>query len=80
MTAPKVPPYGCAGCDSRWGGLGRAHGSCCHRTYSGITAFDAHRKGGVCNLPGDVGLVRRDDGIWGYPADEDATPWWEGRS
>jgi hypothetical protein len=40
-----------------------AHCGACHRTFGGITGFDRHRKGGVCNEPTSVGL-RDASGIW----------------
>jgi hypothetical protein len=68
-------------CGAKWTGTGRTHCAApgCHRLFSGLTAFDAHRKGGECLLPGDAGLVKREDGVWAFPSDPDAPPWWEGR-
>lgn len=33
----------CSGCEAAWTALGAAHCSGCHRTFSGILLFDAHR-------------------------------------
>jgi len=66
-------------CGAKWTGTGRCHCGSCHKLYSGLTAFDAHRKGGECLLPGDAGLVKGEDGVWRSPSDPDAAPWWEGR-
>jgi len=41
-------PDGCNGCVNRWGGHGTCHCAKCHRTFTGLTAFDKHRKNGVC--------------------------------
>lgn len=49
---------------------------CCERTFSGLTAFDAHwakvpmRSRELCRHPMDVGLVKNAKGIWGHPAPE----------
>jgi hypothetical protein len=66
MTAPLT----CGGCLSTWSGLGRAHCGVggCHRTFTGVTAFDRHRSSGGCANPVDLGMVLRDGGIWGAPA------------
>jgi hypothetical protein len=34
----------CGGCDASWTGLGKAHCAACHFTFSGVTAFDMHRR------------------------------------
>lgn len=66
-----TPPNACTKCQKRWGGMNTAHCSACHRTFTGITAFDAHRKGGTCSDPTTIGLVEngRDYECFGYPAD-----------
>jgi hypothetical protein len=53
----------------------------CGRTFSGMTAFDAHwakvpmRPRELCRHPMDVGLERKANGVWGAPAGEfDRTP------
>lgn len=61
--------HGCGGCVSRWTGLRAGHCAECHRTFSGITAFDAHRSYDHCKDPAAVGLVDR-AGIWGRPGDD----------
>jgi len=65
----------CSGCTSEWTGLGRAHCAAkgCHRTFSGVSAFDRHRdpnagEHGACLDPVSVGLVEREGGLWGAPA------------
>lgn len=74
-----VPPLTCGGCPSRWSGLGRAHCSACHLTFTGVSAFDRHRSDGGCLLPTDLGMVLRDGGIWGAPAlsPEEAAKIWK---
>lgn len=58
-------------CGSWWTGNERSHcGGCC-QTYSSLTSFDRHRKGGHCNDPAAVGLVAREKPygtLWGLPA------------
>jgi hypothetical protein len=47
----------CARCDFRWTGLSACHCGACHRTFSGLSAFDIHCVGGHCNDPAT--LVKR---------------------
>lgn len=44
----------------------QAHCPTCHRTFGGVTGFDAHRKDGDCVDPTDFGMVER-DGVWRTP-------------
>lgn len=68
---------GCARCPNRWGGLRTAHCPACHHTFTGLTAFDAHRAGSHandtrhCEPPETVGLVDagRAYPCWGFPGD-----------
>lgn len=46
-----------------------AHCSVCHRTFGGVTGFDAHRKDGACLDPSALGYVER-DGVWRTPMPE----------
>jgi hypothetical protein len=48
--------FGCAKCDSRWGGFNTAHCGACHHTFTGVEAFDRHRRGGRCASPAESGL------------------------
>lgn len=57
-------------CGKRWGGFNTCHCGGCHETFTGITAFDAHRVGGVCSWPVKVGLVLNARGYWASPAAE----------
>ena len=65
-------------CGATWGGLSTCHCAGCCMTFSGLTAFDAHRKGGACLTPGDAKLVDsgRDYVCFGFPGTGDA--WWTG--
>lgn len=49
----------------------QAHCALCHLTFSGVTAFDKHRKAGVCTSPQAMGLTNR-DGVWGGAPMNDA--------
>lgn len=60
-------------CQRWWTGAERSHASCCHRTFSSLSAFDRHRKGGRCNDPAAMGLVARVKPfgeLWGWPGPE----------
>lgn len=46
----------------------QAHCGSCHRTLSGITAFDRHRRAGQCLSPLAIGLHADPRGIWRFPA------------
>jgi hypothetical protein len=79
----RTPNHGCAGCELRWGGANTAHCSGCHRTFSGLTAFDKHRTGShalgarECLPPGDAGLALlagRKYECWGL--ESDGTEFW----
>lgn len=67
--------YTC-GCGARWGGLSTGHCTGCHRTFTGITAFDKHRSGSHsadtrhCVDPATVGLIdaNRAYACWGFPS------------
>ena len=65
-----VPPFACPRCDTRWGGPLTCHCTACHRTFSGITAFDKHRtgshtKGRSCLDPETAVFERADGTTWG---------------
>lgn len=47
----------------------RSHCARCHRTFSGVTAFDRHQTSGGCQDPAERGLVQRPDGIWRFPGE-----------
>lgn len=65
----------CPRCTSWWTGLNTSHCTACHRTFTGITAFDKHRDGSHsastrhCVEPESVGLVDagRAYPCWGFP-------------
>jgi hypothetical protein len=58
-AAENRPPSAitCRGCENWWTGLSSAHCSACHITFTGIYAFDMHRRGGRCADPNDIDLV-----------------------
>lgn len=84
ITKPdRRPPHGCGQCDARWSGFLTSHCGGCHRTFSGLTAFDLHRDGSHskgtrhCVDPESVGLVENSRVgyvVWGQP--NDGTEWW----
>lgn len=60
----------CNGCDNRWTGLRTCHCSACHRTFTGLSAFDLHRRYDHCADPTNCGLVivhKRHWTGWGWP-------------
>lgn len=71
-TGRKVPSgmFGCGRCGKFWGGMNTCHCSGCCRTFSGITALDAHRRGGKCADPEALGLEQtaRNYECFGYPS------------
>lgn len=74
-------PHHCPRCDGRWNGLNTAHCGAdgCHQTFTGPTAFDAHRARKFtddtrhCVDPATVGLVKfsRDYPCWALPGTND---------
>ena len=70
------------GCGARWTGPSRSHCAGCHLTFSGQTAFEKHRKTGICLTPEEAGLIPRPDRkgntvLYGWPgtwAPEKETP------
>lgn len=64
-------PHTCR-CGARWSGSRTAHCGACHETFSGVAPFDAHRRGGECRPPAEVGLTlfpERAYRCWGNPAE-----------
>ena len=69
----------CGTCNYWWTGLRACHCSGCHRTFTGLTAFDMHREGDHakgtrhCVNPASVGLVpaNRPWQGWGQPGTYD---------
>lgn len=70
---------GCA-CGANWGGYNRCHCSACHRTFSGLTYFDMHRRYGKCVDPGSIKkkdgtlVMRFENDIWRAFEDYDSHP------
>ncbi len=56
--APENLPNRCR-CGVRWAGSNTCHCGApgCHRTFTGVSAFDLHRRGGQCADPATVGMV-----------------------
>lgn len=49
----------------------QAHCGACHRSWGGVSGFDAHRKDGRCLDPASLGYVER-DGVWRTPISDAA--------
>lgn len=66
MTEPYRPRCECG---ATWGGLNTCHCASCHLTFTGVTAFDLHRRTGRCQDPRVAGLALadRDYECWGSP-------------
>jgi hypothetical protein len=74
----KNPMTTCNGCASTWSGLSVCHCSICHRTFTGLSAFDKHRLRGQCCNPADRGLVRIVRQAWaGWGSAREDTRWQE---
>lgn len=59
-------PNTCSGCTTTWSGLNICHCSACHRTFTILRWFDAHRaNGGACADP--VGLKHETGSRIGQP-------------
>lgn len=75
----------CNGCASTWTGLLACHCGACHRTFTGLAAFDAHRSYGKCKDPatvlnqaGEPRLMRVDKRTWsGWSLAGNGVKWWE---
>lgn len=67
MSETKRGAHSCGGCDNRWNGLAACHCSGCHETFSSVSGFDRHRRGGECLKPAEIGLVRDGRGSWSFP-------------
>jgi hypothetical protein len=62
-------PHSCR-CGDRWAGSQTCHCPTCHRTFSGVTHFDRHRRAGECLDPAGIGLSLiegRAYECWGEP-------------
>jgi hypothetical protein len=61
-------------CGARWSGNVTAHcAAACHRSFSGVTNFDRHRRNGACLNPANIGMAplsSRQYECWGYPTEE----------
>ncbi|WP_442410520.1 FDXHR family putative zinc-binding protein [Mycobacterium sp.] len=64
----------CVRCDTRWTGLNTCHCGKCHRTFTGISAFDEHRRNSVCldpaTLPRLALVTKPHWSGWGYPSED----------
>lgn len=66
--------FGCGRCPERWSGRKTSHCGGCHETFSGPSAFDQHRTGGMCVFADETvmfkhGLARQQRAgyvVWGY--------------
>lgn len=84
MGAPRYTS--CPRCDAKWLGLSLCHCAVCHRTFTGITNFDAHRVFGVdedwdtrrCMTEGEIaaaGMVPNHNGHYMKPALDKPAHW-----
>lgn len=78
-----MKPNSCGGCDARWTALTLAHCAACHLTFTGITAFDSHRRDGACRTPAEAGLILSyrftPTVAYGHPSRESNSNWWRER-
>lgn len=47
-------------CGEWWTAISAAHCSGCHLTFTSVSGFTLHRKGGKCSVPADLGMVLAD--------------------
>ena len=47
-------------CGIWWAGMSTAHCASCHITFTSVSGFTLHRKGGTCATPADLGMVLSD--------------------
>ncbi len=62
-------------CGARWSGTTTCHCGACCKTFTGIGAFDRHRKGGECADPATIGMAvipGRAYQAWTTPESRDA--------
>lgn len=52
---------------------GQAHCGACHLTFSGVSGFDRHRRGGACLDPAAFGFHPDERGVWRAPAPQDGS-------
>jgi len=79
ISTMKAGMHACGRCPNIWGGLNTSHCGACHRSFTGLSAFDKHRDGSHsagtrrCVDPETVGLVNagRDYPCWGLPGGDD---------
>lgn len=74
--------YECRSCGATWGGMNTCHCDGCHHTFTGITTFDQHRRGGACKTPADAGLVltSRTYPCFGAAGSASGEQWWKADS
>lgn len=54
---PATLPHYDSRCGARWSGYTTAHCTKCHRTFTGLDAFDAHKPLDGCKDPESIGMV-----------------------
>lgn len=66
-------------CGARWGGANTSHCTSCHRTFTAVGTFDAHRQRGKCLDPVGLGMVLAGSRIyeaWGFPMQDELPLAW----
>ena len=74
LPLPRKLQHWCPRCSARWNGKKTAHCGSCHETFSGPSAFDQHRAGGMCVQADPVTMMkyglalqeRAGYEVWGY--------------
>jgi hypothetical protein len=73
---PATLPHHDTRCGARWSGYSTSHCRGCHRTFTAVGPFDAHRVKGVCKDPAELGMVLADGRAyeaWRLPDREEPT-------
>ena len=66
-------------CGARWQKHEELHCLTCHTTWVDVESHDAHRKGGICKRPGEVGMVLQGNRVyaaWGKPSPDELPLAW----
>lgn len=64
MTSAQQERSHCTPAHINWVGTNKCHCASCCQTFSTVSNFDRHRKGGECLPPESAGMHRNKHGVW----------------